>query len=72
MALKKSEPYSSLWQSCDEPSRCKCGCQLASDPWVWIDETMATARSFSSTVARMNEVTVRAATRESSPRSFRS
>ena len=35
-------------------SRCKCGCQFTSDPWVWIDETMPTERSFSPMVARMS------------------
>jgi len=41
----------------------KWGCQLTREPWVWIDETIPTERSRSPRVARMNAVTVRAATR---------
>ena len=26
-------------------SRCKCGCELAREPWVWMDATMPTERS---------------------------
>jgi hypothetical protein len=43
------------------------GCQLASEPWVWIEATMPTESARSPVVARMKAVTVRAATRERSP-----
>ncbi len=48
-------------------SRWRCGCQFAREPWVWIEATRPTERSGSPTVARMNDVTVRAATRARSP-----
>jgi hypothetical protein len=48
-----------------------CGCQFNSEPCVWIDSTMPTVSSGSSSVARTKAVAVRAATRARSPRSFR-
>src|SRR5450759_2131493 len=45
-----------------------CGCQLASDPCVWMQPTIPTASVGSAVSARTAAVTVRAATRARSPR----